>query len=36
MSTVKLIQDQDASPEVKQLFANLEKEKGMVPLRFVP
>ena len=34
MSTVKLIQDQEASPEVKQLFANLEKEKGMVPPTF--
>ncbi|WP_207652401.1 carboxymuconolactone decarboxylase family protein [Desulfosporosinus sp. FKB] len=34
MSTVKLIQDQEASPEVKQVFANLEKEKGMVPTTF--
>ena len=34
MSTVKLIQDQDACPEVKQLFANLKKEKGMVPPTF--
>ena len=34
MSTVKLIQDQEAYPEVKQIFANLEKEKGMVPPTF--
>jgi len=34
MSPVKLIQDQDAAPEIKQIFANLEKEKGMVPPTF--
>lgn len=34
MSTVKFIQDQDASPEVKQIFVNLEKEKGLVPPTF--
>jgi len=32
MPTVKLVQDQDASPEVQGMFKHLEQDKGMVPL----
>ena len=34
MPTVKLIQDQEATPEVQHLFENLKEEKGMVPPTF--
>ncbi|CAA7601515.1 peroxiredoxin [Acididesulfobacillus acetoxydans] len=34
MPTVKLIQDQEASPEVQGMFKHLEEDKGMVPPTF--
>ena len=34
MPTVKLVQDQEASPEVQGMFKHLEQDKGMVPPTF--
>lgn len=34
MPTIKLVQDQEASPEVQGMFKHLEQEKGMVPPTF--
>lgn len=34
MPTVKLVQDQEATPEIKHLYEQLKEEKGMVPPTF--